>query len=318
MIRWGILGCGGIAGRMASVLTSLPGSVLHAVAAREGGRAKAFAAAYGVPAAYEGYEGLTADKEVDAVYVATIHPAHADCVRKCLSADKAVLCEKPLTMTLEEAEGLFGLAKERNVLLMEAMWTRFLPAWREIRRRILAGTIGRVRLMEADFSAAIPFDPDSRIYHLGKGGGALLDIGVYAVHALLQVLGTGYTDIRASGRLSSTGSDSAAAVLLTYPDGALGVATCGCDYAGSGDARIYGEKGNIVVPNFIAATAYTLTRTGCEPESRVFEAREGFTYEAEECMRLLAEGNTVSPTVPPGDTLAAMTILNEAARQLRR
>ena len=317
MIRWGIMGCGGIAGRMASVLTSLPGSVLHAVAARERNRAEAFAAAHGVPVAYEGYRALTADNEIDAVYVATIHPAHVDCVRECLLADKAVLCEKPLTMTAKEAEGLFRLARERNVLLMEAMWPRFLPAWREIRYRIQEGAIGRVRLMEADISAAIPFDPDSRIYHLGKGGGALLDIGVYAVHALLQVLGTDYTDIRAAGRLSPTGSDSAAAVLLTYPDGALGVATCGCDYAGSGDVRIYGEKGNIVVPGFIAATAYTLTYTGEESERRAFEEREGFTYEAEECMRLLAEGKTISPTVPPGETVAAMTILNEAERQLR-
>ena len=132
---------------------------------------------------------------MDAVYVATIHSTHADAVRASLRAGKAVLCEKPLTTTALEGRRLPGSGRA-GVLLMEAMWTRFLPAWREAKMLVDAGTIGSLRNFQADFSGYTAFDPESRLDNVAKGGGALLDVGVYSIHMALFILGTWYDELR--------------------------------------------------------------------------------------------------------------------------
>ena len=315
-MRIGIMGCGSIAGHMAATIRQTEGVVLTAAAAREEQRAKKFAQEHGAEKYYGSYADLAADTEVDAVYVATIHPAHASCIRLCLENGKAVLCEKPLAMSYEEAVSLFRLAEEKKVLLMEGIWTRYLPAWQEIRRLVKQGEIGAVRNMQADFSVNIPFDPDSRVYNLEKGAGALLDVGVYSIHALLHILGTDYADMKAMGRLSPTGSDSCASVLLRYPDGRLGEATCGCDVDGTHMAHIYGDKGRIDVQEMFAASSFTLCKTGEDPQPFVF-AHEGFRHELQEFVRLADSKATMGETVPPKDTITASRIIEEAMRQLQ-
>ena len=315
-MRIGIMGCGSIAGHMAETIFGTEGIVLAAAAARDKHRAEEFAQKYGAEKHYGSYADLAADESVDAVYVATIHPTHGDCIRLCLESGKAVLCEKPLAMSREEAESLFRLAQEKKVLLMEGIWTRYLPAWKEIKRLVEQGEIGTVCNMRADFSVNIPFDPDSRVYNLKKGGGALLDVGVYSIHALLHILGTDYSQIKAAGRLSPTGSDSYAAVLLRYPDGRLGEATCGCDVDGTHMAHICGDKGRIDISEMFAASSFTLYKAGKEPQSFSF-VHEGFRHELQEFMRLVESNSLAGNTVPPRDTITAAGIMEEAIRQIK-
>lgn len=316
MIRWGILGCGNIAARMATVLNGMPDHSLEAVAARDAGQAKSFANIHGVPHAYGGYEKLTADPGIDAVYVANIHPAHAAAVRQCLLGGKAVLCEKPLTMSAQQAAELFALAQERRLLLMEGIWTRFLPAWQEIRRLIEAGEIGEVRYMQADFSCYAPFDPESRLYNLSKGGGALLDVGVYVLHMAVHVLGRNYSSLSAKGRLSPTGSDSFACVTLRFPNGAIADVTCGCDVNGSLDARIFGTGGSIVVERMFDADRFVIDQNGVKREV-VFPHPDGFRYEVQEFASLLRQGRTKSTVALPEDTIAVAKMIDEAMAIIR-
>lgn len=312
MIRWGIIGCGGIAVKMAETLHANEQCKLYAVAARDLGRAEAFAKAHGAEKAYGSYQELADDPQVDAVYVATIHPTHYEAVKMCLLAGKPVLCEKPLTMTKGQAEDLFRIAAEKGVLLMEAIWTRFLPAWQEVKRRVEAGDIGRLRTVWTDFTVKVDFNPDSRMYNMEKGGGALLDLGVYSLHMAMYLLGLEFTSLQAAGRLSPTGSDAFSAVTLAYPDGAVAIATCGMDCKGNMQARIMGENGYIIVPGFFCADQYIIS-IGDQPEQQVsLPYQHGFAYEVEEFLRLLAEGKTRSEIASPEATIRVMGAIEES------
>lgn len=312
MNRWGIIGCGGIAGRMAELLLDMPDTRIIAAAARDKSRAAAFADKWHIPKAYGSYAELAADPEVDMVYVATIHPTHWEAVQQCLLAGKAVLCEKPMTMTAQEARDLFKLAEEKRLLLMEAMWTRFLPAWREVRERVIRGDIGDMRYMQADFSDLMPFDPDSRIFDPVKGGGALLDVGVYAIQVVLYILGRNCRLLSASGHRVSTGVDDFAALLLQSEDGITASATCASGVEGEKKACIFGVNGWIEIPQMMGASTYTLHLNGQDPQQIACPYDHGFRGEVEEFHRLYREGRIRSEIHSPEDTLRGMEIIEQA------
>lgn len=311
MIRWGIVGCGNIAARMAGVLQKHPEAQLYACASRKGERAQSFAEAWGMDRAYVGTEALAADPRVEAIYVANIHPAHFETVKACILADKPVLCEKPMTMTSAQAEELFHLAKERDVLLMEAIWTRFLPAWRDIRNRIEKGELGRVGYMTADFSVSTAVDPNSRLFSLEKGGGALLDIGVYPLHMIQYILGSNSALKEVVGRRSSTGVDGFSAALLRFSSGAAGLMTCGFDACGSCRATIHGEKGWIEVPQMFEAREFVVHWKDRKDETKVFEQVDGFFYEIEEFHQLLKNNKLESSIAAPEHTIEILRMVEQ-------
>ena len=311
MIRWGIVGCGFIARRMAEVLDGRKDARLVAVASRELSRAQAFAGEWGVARGYGSYRELARDPQIDAVYIATIHPFHGEAVRLCLEGGKAVLCEKPLAMTEKEASELFDLALQKHLLLMEGMWTVFLPAWQELKKRIYAGELGKMRAVTADFSDVTPYDPTRRIFDPGKGGGALLDLGVYCLHAAFFLLGPGYDALTIGGRSAPSGVDSFASLTLTYPGGEEAYLTCASDMVGPRDARIMGTAGWAQVPSFFGATEFFLHgRTGAV--HRQFAQIDGFHYEIDEIHRLLMQGKIQSGVVPPTVTLAVQRAMDRA------
>lgn len=317
MVRWGILGCGKIAARMAAVLQNEPEASLAAVAARDIGRAQAFAGQLAgkseeMPRAYGSYEELAADDGVDAVYVATIHPTHAALVELCLRAGKAVLCEKPLTMSSREAEELFALADACGVPLMEAMWTRYLPAWHKARELAEAGAIGACRSMEADFSGYTPYDPASRLFDPDKGGGCLWDVGVYCGHVILHMFGPAYSSLQAVGRRTVDGVDCAAAVMLRYPDGKLASFTCASDQMGSGTARIFGTQGVLELPQMWNAQKVLLHMSDGREQVFSYPHEDGFIYEVRAFHRRLAGEPACAGLPGPADTVAALHLLEQA------
>src|SRR4051812_20475497 len=180
-IRWGILGAGSIADTVCSDLRLTTGNVVTAVAARDAGRAAAFAATHGAERSYGSYEELVADDAVDVVYVATTHPNHHRQALLAINAGKAVLVEKPVCLHAGRAREVFEAARAADVFAMEAMWTRTNPLVRKAQELVADGVIGEVQHVRASFGVGVPFDPTHRLYDLDNGGGSLLDLGIYPI-----------------------------------------------------------------------------------------------------------------------------------------
>jgi|SRR5271166_817008 len=312
-VRWGILGPGNIARTFTEDLLMLQDHVVAAVGSRDAARAAEFAAGYRISRSYGSYEELAADESLDVIYVATPHPGHHGAARLCLLAGRAVLVEKPFTVTAAEAADLIALARERHLFAMEAMWTRFSPLVREAAGLVRSGAIGRVTAVQADYAGSPPYDPDSRLWNADLAGGALLDIGVYPVSFGAMVLGEP-DEVRALTSPAPTGVDANTAVIARYPGGAVGLYHCGL-WANSPQLAMISGTGGIVTvgPPFHRPERLTLQRAGREPETRTITLPgHGFTYEAEEVARCLRAGRTESPVLTLDDTLAVMRTLDAA------
>lgn len=188
-IRWGLLGLGKIARKMAHDLQLVPEAKLQAVASRALDKAESFAAEFGAVSAYGTYEELCSDSEVDLVYIATPHSFHYEHARMAIEAGKSVLVEKPISLKPEECSYLIALAKAHKVFLMEGIWTRFIPATEKYLELLEAGRLGEIRSIKADFGFAAPYQPQGRLFNPNLGGGSLYDVGIYPLYLALLSLG---------------------------------------------------------------------------------------------------------------------------------
>jgi len=188
-ICWGIIGLGKIAHKFTKDLLTIDDAELYAVASRTQVKADAFASKYNATKAYSSYEDLANDPNVDAVYIATPHVFHKENTMLCLKKGIAVLCEKPFAMNADEVEEMIACAKENNTLLMEALWTYFLPHYQYVLDLIKSKKYGEVLKLKADFGFVINPDINSRTYSKSLGGGSLLDIGIYPIFAALSNFG---------------------------------------------------------------------------------------------------------------------------------
>ena len=316
---WALVGPGNIARRFAAALHGVPGARLAAVAGRDAARAEAFAREWSVPGAAPAVHGtdvaaLLARDDVQAVYVCTPHPHHASAVRAALLADKPVLCEKPLTPSAAATRPLVELAASRGVFLMEAVWTRFLPVYAQVRAWLDAGAIGAVRTMQSDFVIDRPPRPGDRRYTAALGGGTLLDIGIYNITVSRMVLPgvpvKGF-DVRAT--LGDERVDVQLAATLDFGDSRTSQFSCGWFGSGANEFRVQGERGRIVVHGggFWQSTAATLERDGATPQTVQAPFRvNGFEYEIEEAMRCVRAGLTASPVLPPSESLAMVELMD--------
>ena len=214
-IKWGIIGLGKIANKFATDLATIPNAELYAVASRSQKNAEDFAKKYSAAKAYNSYQSLAQDVEVDAVYIATPHSFHKSHTILCLQNKKAVLCEKPFAMNLEEVEEMIALAKESNVLLMEALWTYFLPHYQYVLDVFNNKKYGKLLQLEADFGFKPEYDLESRLIKKEVGGGSLLDIGIYPIFVALSTLGIPKS-IDAKATFFETGADSECNMIFNY------------------------------------------------------------------------------------------------------
>lgn len=314
-IRWGILATGAIAATFTEDLLLLDDAEVAAVGSRTPEAARAFADRFGIPRAHGSWAELAADPEVDIVYVATPHSAHLEAAALCLDAGKAVLCEKPITLNTAQAEDLIRRARENNVFLMEAMWTRTVPAVLQTMEIIRNGGIGDVLLVQADFSIPLGVaDPAHRVRDPRLGGGALLDIGIYPVALSQLVLGSPST-IQAAATLTDQGVDETTALTLTHESGALSALTCSIAADGTFTASIAGTKGRIDFRRpWTAPTGFTLTTGETSTWFDVPYLGHGMAHEAIEAQRCLREGLLESPLAPWSETLGVMATMDEVRR----
>ncbi|RKJ41813.1 gfo/Idh/MocA family oxidoreductase [Acutalibacter sp. 1XD8-33] len=308
-IRFGIAGCGGIAARFAKALVLSAGTELAACAARNLDRAQAFAQAHGQGKpvrAYGNYQELMEDPNVDAVYIATVHTTHAQIAKQAILVGKAVLCEKPFFTNSREAREVIALAREKSVPMMEAFWTRTLPAYRKAKEWIREGKIGDVTLIRAAFCFCNPCTEQSRSHRIWNpevGGGAMLDIGVYPYEYVTGILEAPPEKFHYTVLPGPTGVDATVAMTLEYP-GAL--AECLASIAGHMDttARISGTKGYIEQSVFYGAREARLF----DNQNRLLEEfqdsqEEGFVHEIAHFVDLLRSGKTESRWIPLADAL---------------
>ncbi|NBD24156.1 Gfo/Idh/MocA family protein [Paenibacillus glycinis] len=316
IIRWGILGLGGISNSFTGELVNIPGAKVCAAAARSLDKAQAFADKFGIPRAYGSYEELAQDPEIDIVYVGTLHPAHRDNVMTCLRGGKAVLCEKPFTMNADEAKEIADYARERGLFVMEAMWTRFLPPVVKAREWLADGRIGEVKLLKAEFGFDAGWNPEGRLLNKELGGGTLLDAGIYPISFASMVFGAQPSRIVSSARIGETGVDEQYSVLFEYANGAIASLHGAVRVWMNNDAWLYGTKGKIHLPEFLSAKTATLYPNDGEPETfqddRTFR---GQNFQALEAMACLRAGKTGSAVMPAEETVDIMGTMDAIRAQ---
>lgn len=310
MFRIGIIGAGHIAEKMAATINGMPEAEAYAVASRQYGKAAAFAGRFGFAKAFGSYKALVEDPAVDLVYVATPHSLHYDHVRLCLGHGKAVLCEKSFMANAREAEEVTRISEENNVFLAEAIWTRYMPFRKTLRDIVDSGAIGRPMMLSAHLG--YPVADKERLVRPELGGGALLDLGVYAINFALMMFGSDIADITSSCTKSDTGVDLQNSIIFRYADGRIAdlqsTALCASDRQGI----VCGDRGYIVcdnINNTLKADLYdaghTLVGTYNAPAQIT-----GFEYQVRACIDAIREGRNETPYMPHSETLRVMKIMD--------
>ena len=220
---WGILGPGGIAQAFAKDLTFIEGHTIGAVGSRSIANAQSFANTFG-GTAYGSYEELVADSGIDAIYVATPHPAHHDNVILALNAGKPVLCEKPFAVNAQQAQAMVDAAAKNKVALMEAMWARFLPHYAKVREIVASGVLGPILSIHADHGQRLADQGIARLVDPQLAGGALLDLGIYPISFAHMILGNP-TSITSKAVMTDRGVDAQTSMIFSYDNGAQAVLT---------------------------------------------------------------------------------------------
>ena len=315
-IRWGICGTGRIANDFAAALTFVDDAELVAVASHEGTRAEQFARDHEATRHHVGYESLAADEDVDVVYVATTQNRHVDDTLLFLGAGKHVLCEKPFALSLPDAQRMIEGAVASGRFLMEALWSRFLPSYVALKKLLDDGAIGEVLHVDANLGFRVPDEKidGHRLFDPARGGGALLDLGVYPVNLAHFVLGRPCSVV-ANGRLMENGLDEHSNLQLAFAGGATAQLHAAIRTPCTNRGRIAGTKGTIDIDAFMhAANRFTVSIDG---EQEVFDfPLASLHFQVPEVHRCVRAGLIESPSMSHSDTLAMMGTLDSAVAQI--
>jgi predicted dehydrogenase len=315
--RWGILGTGKIAREFATAIADTPGAVLAAVASRDAATAAAFASEFGAQASYASYQALADAADVDLVYVASPHPMHAENALMALNAGKGVLCEKAFTVNRREAESVVALAREKKLFLMEAMWTRFMPALAAVRRIVAEGAIGTPTQLTADFGFFAQVGAEHRLINPALGGGALLDLGIYPLSIACALLGA-VDSVRASATMGSTGVDTQTGFVLKHANGAISSCVCSLLARTPCELTIAGPLGYVRMnTRFHQTTSISVALAdGTAYDLPTPYLGNGYVHEIMEAQRCFHEGLIESPGMTHQETLALMGIMDDIRGQI--
>lgn len=318
MICWGILGAGRMAGWFSTGLQVVEDANRYAIASRTLEKAERFADTYGFQKNYGSYEEMLQDPKVDIVYIATPVREHYTWIKASLEAGKPVLCEKCITVNRKQLKELICLAQNKHLFLMEAMWMKCQPVFRQIQRWVDSDVLGDVRAMDCHFYTCA--GKGHRLYRPELAGGALLDLGYYPVSAAITLIKKDIHNIT-SRMVIRGGVDVQDTILLDYKDGCFADLRCGLGAEKSARLYLVGTKGRVILQNeffFQAQTAQAVdydNKILAETEGRF--RGNGYEYEAMEAQKCLTEGLTESSLVPLSESLAAMTVLDKC-RQLNQ
>ena len=310
-MRVGIIGAGWIAEKAAITLNGLRECNCHAIASRSIEKAEDFAHRWNVPKAYGSYAGLIADPDIDLVYVATPHSHHYDVTRQALLAGKPCLVEKAFMANLAQSEAIVKLAHERKVFLAEAIWTRYQPAVGIVRQLISSGRIGTPRLVTATLGYSMGDKP--RIMRPDLCGGALLDLGVYALNFVRMFFDADIVSIESQCVKSATGMDLTNAISLVLADDVLCNLQSSAACVGDNIGVIAGTDGNLIIDNINnpqKITVNTHDRVFVE-DIHVPKQITGYEYQFLACRKALADGLLEPREMPHAETLYIMQLMDD-------
>ncbi len=311
IIKWGIIGCGKIANKFAEGLEVLPEAILEAVASRTDGKAENFGKIFGVKKVYNNYEELVKNPAVDVIYIATTHNFHYKNALLCLNHGKPVLCEKPITLNAKQAEELINTARNNNVFLMEAMWTRFLPCIVKLNEFLDRGIVGEIQHVTANFGIKKELDPRGRSFNPDLGGGALLDLGVYPISFARMIYKQPPSKIKSSAYIGKTKVDEKSCYLFEYENGQTAMLSSSHRLIMPHDASIFGTNGYLEIPNIYHLSKIILNLEGKRKKTiRIPFKSTGYNYEAMEVMHCLNTGKFESEIMPLDETLEIMKTMD--------
>jgi len=294
-VNWGIIGPGRIAHKFAQDLLLCDSAELAAVGSRSSDRAMSFAKEYGALQWFSSYEELCKCSEVDVVYIATPHAFHFEHTMICLKNNKAVLCEKPMGLSLKEVQQMVDFASGKNLFLMEAMWTRFIPAIEKVLQWVYGGKIGEIISIRADFGFRTKYDSKSRHFNKSLGGGSLMDIGIYPIYLALLLLGMP-DRVSAFARKSDTGIDTSCAMLFDYEENQKAVLESSLESNTPTEGFIYGTEGHIKIHRRFHQTNIVslYNDDGLVEDLEIPFTGNGYLHEIEEVNNCILNGQTES------------------------
>lgn len=313
--RFGIIGAGSIAAHFCKAVKMVQDAEVVAVASSSEERAEEFARANGIEQFYGSYEEMLRRADINIVYIATTHNFHMDNIRLCFEYGKHVLCEKAMVLTAAEAREIFALAREKNLFCMEAMWSRFLPQYQKAKQWIMEGRIGKIQAASVVIGFKATDDPKHRLINPELAGGAMYDIGVYAIEPLTYLIGEKVEKVLGVWRPHSvTGVDARVSMILQFAS---------CDAAlqclFTSNAKEYvvinGSEGIVELP-FVSGGFDA--RLYDEEKNLVEEFHEywdhGFVFELEEVVGCIRDGKITSDIMPPEATIECAEIYDRILR----
>lgn len=311
-VRWGIISAGRISHTFAKDMAYASNAEIKAVAARNGESAQKFAEQYNIEKAYEGYDAVFNDTDIDAVYISTPHSLHFEQTQQALNAGKHVLCEKPFTVSPEQCIELTQLAKDKGLFLMEAMWTYFLPAIKQAQDWVEQGKIGELKHIKADFGYPLEYDPNKREWDVTLGGGSLLEMGIYPVAFNWLFTQRAPISTLVTGERAPNGADKDVTILHDY--GKV-KSVIGSSYQCRlrNWAYLIGTEGYIAIPDFFrASNAQLHVLDNLIDEFEDHRLGSGFEYQIEAASKAILNGELETREMPLSHTLAFQQQMAEA------
>lgn len=314
-VKLGLLACGNIANKMARAVTGTDNVELYACGARSIERALAFASKYNIPKAYGSYEELLSDPEIELIYVSTPHSLHYQYVKMSLEHGKNVICEKPFTTGEKQAAELFALAREKGLFLMECMWTRFLPAVRELKKLLDQGEVGELLTLQLMFGQDLRHV--NRLMSPELAGGALLDMGIYSVTTADLYFGDDIKNICSTARMSDRGVDLTNVVMFDYGNGKTATVGSSAIAVMDNTAYIMGSEGYVILKSFSSMTEFTVVKGPAATTYTYPNALRGngFEHELSEAADCIRKGKLESDILPGDKTIYMMGLLDRIRKQ---
>ena len=316
--KWGIIGLGRIAQKFAEDLKHTENGILHAVASRSLDKARVFADQHHAKHAYGDYPSILDSGDLDAIYIATPHNLHFENTMMCLNGGIPVLCEKPFAMNSNQVIQMVSLARDKNVFLMEALWTKFLPHYQEVKKIVDSGVLGAITSLKADFGFEANEKTHRRLFTKDLGGGSLLDIGIYPIFAALDLLGLP-KEIEANAIFGDTGVDTEVDIKFQYGH------SCHADLHSTllsntpTSLFIEGEHGTLeagISARFHEPSNYDLRIRDKNRKTSNFKYNcNGYKYEADEVASCIRNGQTESEIMPLDFSLRLMSLLDHVRKE---
>lgn len=306
----GIIGAGSIAGKMAGTIREMEDATCYGIASRDLEKAKAFAEEFGVLHAFGSYEEMVQDEAIDMIYIATPHPFHKEHAMLAIKYGKHVLCEKPFMVNADQAKEVLAYAKEQKVLIAEAIWTRYMPSRTIIDDIIAEGKIGEVKTVTANL--CYEMSTKNRIINADLAGGALLDVGVYAINFAAMILGTDIEETVSSCVKGETGVDLQNAMIFKYPNGVLATLHSGAVAGSEQYGIVYGTKGYLIAKNINNVDEIEVYNLDRELEETHYTPEQitGFEDQVRACKKAISEGKLECAEMPHSEILKIMEIMD--------